>query len=343
MKILWLAPWFRTLSVAWADGLRAQGCEVVVVTTDQHFDAPELHPDDVLFREPWRSARGAAELVEARRYVRRFAPDVVVSELTRDPRFLALAPVGVPLVVTTHDARPHDAANATPLMRRVSSAVLDRRAQAEVCFSDYVRSEIGQRHHPVYVAPLTSEMPEAEAPAFVEADRRRDFLVVGRLSHYKNLPVIIDAYRLHQQSDFFRGDRLVVVGGGHLGCAMPSDIEWVQGRFRFADLAPRLAAAKASICLYSSGSQSGVQVLSAQCGVRTLVSDVGGLPEYLPPGEVGLPYSDSAPLAAALNRLADPSVAAQDGRRHRALYEARFSVKESSAAWADLLRGLRHP
>ncbi|GMA40695.1 glycosyltransferase family 4 protein [Mobilicoccus caccae] len=341
MKVLWLAPWFRTLSVAWADGLRALGHEVVVVTTDQHFDAPSLHPDDVLFRRPWRSAAGAAELAEAARYVRRFHPDVVVSELTRDPRFLLVAPFDVPLLVTTHDARPHDAANATPLMRRLAAGVLGRRAHAEVCFSNHVRSELGRRRHPVYVVPLTSEMPEWQTPPHVSAGQRRDFLVVGRLSQYKNIPVILDAYRLHQQSRAFRDDRLVIVGGGDPGCEIPADVEWVRGRFRFDELAPRLAAAKASICLYSTGSQSGVQVLGAQCGVRTIVSDVGGLPEYLPSEESALPYADAAPLAAELDRSADPHVAAEDGMRHRLLYESRFSVRESTNVWAALLEHVR--
>lgn len=327
--------------MAWADGLRDLGHTVVVATTDHHFDAPPLHPDDVLLRSSWRSRRGLAELVEARRYIARFSPDIVVSEVTRDPRFLSLAPVRTPVVVTTHDARPHDAANATPVMRRVAAAVLERRASAEVCFSEHVRTELGTRKHPVHVLPLTSEMRESATPQPVPAEGRRDFLVVGRLSTYKNLPIILEAYRRHQRSDAYRGDRLVVIGGGDPGCAVPDDVEWVRGRFRFADVAPRLAAAKASICLYSAGSQSGVQVLGAQCGVRTLVSQVGGLAEYLAPGETALPFDDPSPLAVALDHLADPARAAEDGMRHRHLYEARFSTQVTAAQWVTVLDSVR--
>lgn len=340
MRILWLSPWFRTLSVAWADGLRRSGHRVVVATTDQHFDAPPLHGDDVLFRSAWRSRQGGEELLEARRYIAAFRPDVVVSELTRDPRFLLLAPPGVPIVITTHDARPHDAANATPFMRRLSARVLGHRAAAEVCFSEHVREALGVRNHPIHVLPLTSEMPETTTPAFVGPEGRRDFFVVGRLSAYKNLPMVLAAYRRHQESDAYRGDRLVIVGGGEPGCAVPDDVEWLRERFRFADLAPRLAAGKASICLYSAGSQSGVQVLGAQCGVRTLVSDVGGLAEYLPAGETALPYDDPSRLAAALDELADPCRAADDGARHRRLYEARFSTKATAAQWDAVLSGV---
>lgn len=339
VKILWLAPWFRTLAVAWANALRARGHDVVVVTTEEHFDAPPLHPSDVVFRNGWRSAGGVHELIEAGRCVREFGPDVVVSEVTRDPRFLVLAPAGVPLVVTTHDAKPHDGANRTPAMRRLAGEVLRRRAALEVCFSRHVREALGDRGHPVTVLDLTSEMDELSTPDPVRAEDRRDFLVVGRLSAYKNIPIILEAYRRHQGSPAYRGDRLVIVGGGDPECAVPDDVEWVRGRFRFADLAPRLAAAKASICMYSAGSQSGVQVLGAQCGVRTIVSDVGGLAEYLPDGEAPVHANDSSSLAAALDLLADPQRAQADGARHRDLYVERYSNEATAVGWSEALRG----
>lgn len=335
-----MAPWFRTLATAWADGLRAHGHEVMVLTSPMHFDPPPVHADDVVLTRPWRSAAGAREFAAVRRAVHDFAPDVAIAEIVRDPRYLALAPAGVPLVVTTHDAVAHDRANRTPVMRRLAQEVLVRRADLEVCFSDQVAEALGARRHPVTVVPLTSEMPEALTPELVPADGRRDFLVVGRLSAYKNIPTVLEAYRRHQASPHYRGDRLVLVGGGDPECALPGDVEWVDGRFRFADLAPRLAAAKASVCLYSAGSQSGVQVTSMQCGVQCLVSDVGGLASYLPAGEHPLPAGDPAPLAAALDELADPGRAYLGGARARAEYDDRLSVAATTQAWIDPLESV---
>ncbi|MEP7160898.1 MAG: glycosyltransferase family 4 protein [Dermatophilaceae bacterium] len=338
MRILWVAPWFRTLAVAWAKGLRERGHNVRIVTSDQHFDPPALHEGDVELTRAWRSAGGAAELRDLYARVRAFRPDVVVTEAPRDPRFLAAALVaGAPVVLMTHDAVPHDDAQATPLMRRICGAAVTRRAVAEVVFSRYVRDAITPRRHRVVVLSLTSEMPDSLTPPLVAAADRRDFLVVGRLSPYKNLPVVLAAYRRHQQSPQFRGDRLVVIGGGDPGCEIPGDVVWERGRYRFADVAGRLAAAKASICLYSAGSQSGVQVMGAQVGVCSLVSDAGGLAEYLPDGERCLPAIDPSPLAAALDRLADPEIAARAGARHRRYFEEQLSAGATSAAWERTL------
>lgn len=338
VRIVWLAPWFRTLATAWAKGFRDLGHEVCVVTSPMHFDPPPVHPGDIVLEHPWRSVNGAKEFGQARRAVAKFEPDVVISEITRDPRYLALAPRGVPLTITTHDAVAHDVANRTPLMRRLARRTLESRADLEICFSEHVASDIGPRRHPVSVVPLTSEMPETLTPSFVPAEHRRDFLVVGRLSAYKNIATIIEAYQRHQRSEAYRGDRLVLVGGGDPECALPDDVDWISGRFAFAELAPRLSAAKASVCLYSAGSQSGVQVTSMQCGVQCLVSDVGGLHEYLPGDEAALSASDPAQLAHAFDALAEPGAAEDGGRRARLEYESRYSVAATSRAWLEALR-----
>lgn len=339
VRIVWLAPWFRTLATAWAGGLRDLGHDVRVVTSPMHFDPPPIHEDDLVLRHPWRSVRGVGEFVRAKRAVDHFRPDVVIAEIMRDPRYLGLVPRGVPLFITTHDAVAHDQANRTPFMRRLAKRNLESRADVEVCFSRHVAGAVGPRGHEVTVLPLTSEMPEAMTPELVPAEDRRDFLVVGRLSAYKNVATIVEAYQRHQTSPEYRGDRLVLVGGGDPECALPEDVEWVSGRFAFADLAPRLAKAKASVCLYSAGSQSGVQVTSMQCGVQCLVSDVGGLAEYLPEGEGPYAPSDPGGLAGALDRLAEPAAAFEGGRRARALYDERLSVAATSRAWE---RALRH-
>lgn len=340
MKIVLLAPWFRTLATAWADGLRAAGHEVMVVTSPMHFDPPPAHGQDLVLDSRWRTRSGVAELRAARARIRAFGPDVVIAEIMRDPRYLAMVPRGVPLVITTHDAVAHDRANRTPFMRRLAQAVLTRRADLEVCFSDQVAGLIESGRHPIAVLPLTSEMPESLTPPFVEADGRRDFFVVGRLSAYKNIATVVAAYERHRASDAFRGDRLVIVGGGDPECDIPAHVEWQSGRFRFADLAPRLAAAKASICLYSAGSQSGVQVTSMQCGVQCVVSDVGGLAEYLPAGEAPLGVHEIEGLTTVLGELADPSVAAEGGRRAAARYRQIYSIAASAQAWEQTLAPL---
>jgi len=309
----------------------------MIVTTPLHFDPPTLTDEDVQLAAKWRSLTGLAELTGALAAVWRFGPTVAVAEHVRDPRFLALVPRSVPLVLTTHDAVPHDEAHTVPRMRRWSGRWLEHRCSVEVTFSEAVARERRRTAgHPVVVVPLTSEMPEALVPSWVDSQGRRDFVVVGRLSVYKNLPLVLAAYRLHQQSSAYRQDRLVVVGDGDPGCDLPRDVVWHRGRFRFADIAPTIAAAKASLCMYAAGSQSGVQVLAMQCGTSSLVSPVGGLAGYLPPDESAVEL-DPKRLAAALGRLADPDLAATAGLRNRREYQDRFAVAPTSAAWEAAL------
>ena len=339
LRVVWVAPWFSTLGSLWADGLRARGHRAMVVTTPMHFDPPPRHADDLVLEHAWRSEPGLREFLSARKAVRAFRPDVVVTEIARDPRFLELArATGAPVVFTTHDAVPHDGANRVPVLRALSTRYFARFGSAEVVFSTAVANQLGVRRHPVHIVGLTSDLQPSMVPAAAPSDERRDFLVVGRLSEYKNLGHVIAAYERHRDSPAFRGDRLVVIGAGDPGCAVPDHVEWVDSRFNFGDLVPRLARAKASLCVYSSASQSGVQVVSMHCSTPVVVSDAGGLAEYLPPGEQPVGRRDVGALAAALDRLADPQTAAAAGALARATYDARYAVDVTSAEWERVLR-----
>lgn len=342
MRILWLAPWFRTLGVAWTGGLRDLGHEVLLITSDMHFEKTPVAAGDLVLSHPWRTPAGAKEGAAAVAAARRFAPDVVVIEAVRDPRFIAAAAATrAPWVRQTHDFAPHDAANRAQvahLMRRVNEAALERRCAAEVCFSENVAGKLRTvRSAPVHVVPLTSEMSESLTPDFVAAQGRRDFLLIGRMSAYKNVALAIEAYQAHRAGPGYRGDSLVLIGKGDPECPVPPEVQWVNDTFDFADLAPRLAAAKASLVTYTAASQSGVQVTDMQCGTTTLVSDRGGLAEYLPPGETPVSIDGPAELTARFDLLADPDEAERAGRRSSQEYERRFSVAASSRRWADVL------
>lgn len=313
---------------------------MLLITNEMHYDPPPLAPGDISLVHPWRSRAGMAEGRAALARARRFRPDVVVTEEARDPRFLALALAqrGAPIIYSTHDHRAHDAANARAPMARLSIAALDRRCALEVTFSEFVASHRRGRGHPVAVVPLTSEMAESMTPQVMPAEGRRDFLAIGRLSAYKNIRLCIEAFQLHRQSPAYRGDRLVLVGKGDPGCHIPDEVEWIDERYSFETLVPRLAAAKASLVMYSTGSQSGVQVINMQCGTRSLVSPVGGFPEYLPDGERPISIDGPEALAAAFDELADPERAAFDGALNQERYQRIYSASASGQAWSQVLQ-----
>lgn len=325
MRVLWVAPWGRALARVYLDALSGAGHEVLLVTTARHYEQPADGRDYERIiagipRKP-TSWSGVASSYGA---ARRFRPDVVVAEEFHDPRLLPLLGLA-PTVTLVHDDAPHDAAETKAWHHRLVMRKSARAADLLVTFSEHVAAAIRVRWDlPIATVPLPSEAGEHLVPPFVPAGGRRDMVLIGRIGPYKNVPAILAAWARHVASDAYRGDRLIVVGEGPDDAVgpLPTACEWRRERFRFADLMPVLAAAKASLAYYSSATQSGVQVISMQSSTPVVVSDVGGLPEYLPPGERPVPVGDPVALADAIGRLADPGFAAARGRAARARYDA---------------------
>jgi glycosyltransferase involved in cell wall biosynthesis len=138
--------------------------------------------------------------------------------------------------------------------------------------------------------------------------------MIGRLQPYKNIDVVFEAWQRHVVGGGWRGDRLVLIGDGPLAArSLPACVQWRSGRYRYSGVVTTVAAAKGSIAHYRRASQSGVQVVSMQLGVMPVVSTVGGLPEYQPPGCPPIGVDDIAGLAAAFDDLADPCTATLRG------------------------------
>lgn len=338
MRVLWLSPWLRTLTRVQVDALTAAGHECLVVTTDQHYEKVAVRPDERVLDPSIRNPRTVPALARVTTEARRFAPDVVVSELMHDPRWLPMTRLA-PLVQVVHDDRPHDATEERPWHRR---AVLDhqtRSAAAVVAPSAHVAAVLSARFgRRVDVVPLTSDVPEpALPPVPVPAEGRRDMVLLGRMSPYKNVDLILRAWARHTASPDHRGDRLLLLGNGPLDpVTLPEHVEWRREHFTYADVLPVLACAKASLAHYRLATQSGVQVLSMQLGIPTVVSDQGGLPEFAPASFPPLGVDDEAGLAAVFARLADPAVAAELGASAREHYVEHFSADRAAVAWGSV-------
>lgn len=329
-RVLWLSPWTRPAVRVQAEALLRHGADVLLVTSDQHPESDAARDYELVLDPRFRTAATWLPTLRAWRRVREYQPDVVIAELVRDPRWIALAG-RVPRIQVVHDDRPHDPDELTPAYER---AVFDRwgaRSAATVTYSDYVASAVAARRDiagtPVHVVPLASDLDLDRLPPFVGAEGRRDFVMFGRLNPYKNAGVVLEAWQRHVIGGRWRGDDLVLIGDGALDAAtLPKHTRWRNGSFRYADVVETLATAKGSIAHYRRASQSGVQVLSMQLGVMPIVSTAGALPEYQPPGCPPIGVDDVAGLAAAFDALADPNIAAAQGAEAARHYTRRCSV-----------------
>jgi glycosyltransferase involved in cell wall biosynthesis len=316
MRVVLLAPWFRTFAHHHGAALEHAGHEVLLVTTDGHPERGGGLVREVVLPARLRHAAAASSWVRARRALRSFRPDVALLDDTWDPRFVPLV-AGTPWALVVHDATPHDATHERVGWRRWTAADVRRRAPAFVCLSDSVARRLDD-DRPVFRIPLVGEAQEADVPA---RRHRRDFVALGRLRPYKNLDVVLEAWQEHHR-DVAGDDRLLVVGEGALTGPTPAGAVHVPGTFRLADVVPLVASAKGSLCAYREASQSGAQLLSMQVGTMPVASTAGGLPEYQPPALPCIEPDDVAGVASAFRRLADPDEADRLGAAARQHYEA---------------------
>lgn len=331
----------RPLARVQTEALRRRGTDVLLVTSDLHPESDAARDYELVLDPRFRAAATWPASLAAWRRIRQYRPQIVVAELVRDPRWLALAG-RVPRVQLVHDDRPHDILEQQPAYER---AVLQRwgaYSAATITYSNYVAAAVATRRDiagtQLRVAPLTSDLDTELVPAFVGAPGRRDFVMIGRLNPYKNIDVVLEAWQRHNTGNGWRGDDLVLIGDGALtGRPLPRHTRWLAGRYRYSELVTRLAAAKGSVAHYRQASQSGVQVLSMQLGVTPVISTVGGLPEYQPPGCPAVDVDDVDGLAAAFDELADPYIAALRGAAAARHYAARFTVDHAADRLLDVL------
>ncbi|WP_373199756.1 glycosyltransferase family 4 protein [Mycobacterium marinum] len=335
LRLLWLSPWMRPLARIQAEALRSRGIEVLLVTTDQHPESDAARDYEVVLDPRLRAAASWPAGVAAGRRVRGYRPHVVIAELVRDPRWIALAGPA-PRIQLVHDDRPHDTAEHR---RAYERAIFDRwgaRSAATITYSDYVAGAVATRRDvagtPVHVVPLTSDLDPTRVPPLVGPEDRHDFVMIGRLHPYKNADVVLEAWQRHVGGSGWRGDDLLLIGGPFDARALPEHTRWLPGDYRYCDVVATLAAAKASVAHYRRASQSGVQVLSMQLGVTPIVSNAGGLPEYQPPGCPPVGTDDVRGLAAAFDTLAEPLTAARHGATAARYYQQRFAVDRAAQA-----------
>ncbi len=341
MKVLWLSPWMRTLARVHCEMLRAAGGQVILVTSDQHPEPVTPTDWEVVLDPRFKTAATWPQFARAAAQLRRFDADVVVTELVRDPRWIAFAG-RKPRIDVVHDDRPHDAHEQRP---RVEAAVFDRwnrSAQATLCFSQHVAQALPADVAPPVAIPLSSDVVDRPGAGIdlstpAPADERRDFVMIGRLNAYKNLDVVLRAWEIHVGSSAYRGDVLRLYGSAERLPDLPSTVWWNGGAYQNSELLPVLRRAKGSIAHYRVATQSGVQVLSMQAGVTPIVSTEGALPEFQPPGVEPIDKDDAAGLADVLGLLAEPETAALHGYSARKHYDAHFAPEVVGARLREVL------
>jgi glycosyltransferase involved in cell wall biosynthesis len=331
----------RPLARLHAEALQRREVEILLVTSDRHPESDAARDYEMVVAPGVRTLRTWPASYAAWRRIQPFHADIVVAEIVRDPRWIAFAG-RVPRVQLIHDDRPHDPGEQLPAYERAVFERWGARSAATVVFSEYVAEALADRRDIVgtrlETVPLTSDLDPGLVAPPVPASARRDFVLIGRLNPYKNIEVVLDAWRLHVTGSGWRGDNLVLIGDGSpLSRPLPEHTVHRSGAYRYSDVVDTLAAAKGSVAHYRRASQSGVQVLSMQIGVMPIVSTAGALPEYQPLGCPPVDVDDVAGLRSTFDRLADPHTAALQGAAAAAHYASHFTADHAARRLLDVL------
>ena len=347
MRILWLAPTYRSSSRIRSDALRNLGAEIMLVTADRGYSEYEdkAEYETILLGRPIPWADWVP-CYRTYRAARRFRPDIVVTEYLGDPRWRAFAQLA-PRIRLVHDDKPHDKGRGQwlPWWNRMFFERWDTKADSTIVFSRYVANTglraLGGSRSPIHVAPLHSDLNPALIPDLVPPADRRHFLMFGRQRPYKNHKVIFAAWEAHVSGSAWRGDELVIYGKGDIALPLPPHCRWNRGDFKYRDLLPELSSAKGSIVHHTEGaSQSGVQVLSLQLGVPPLVSSGGGLAEYQPDGLTVTGINDVDGLKRAIDALADPEQVARQSRIAREHYRLHLNSNVFARRFLEIAQDL---
>jgi glycosyltransferase involved in cell wall biosynthesis len=223
-----------------------------------------------------RSLTAIPRLLEVRRELRKWRPQIVHVHENYDPRLLALTS-GCRTVFTVHDpvqhpgARPLTAAEERVFkqwFRRAERFVVHGQALADELAPMVGRARIVVIPHGVW--PRSEPLVRPESPTV---------LLFGRLEQYKGVEVLVEAMRLVWKK---RPDvRLVVAGAGEAARLVPDDqrISLIPRYIPENEVDELLAGASLMVLPYTQASQSGVGVLAIAAGVPVVVSDLGALPE----------------------------------------------------------------
>jgi glycosyltransferase involved in cell wall biosynthesis len=319
--------------------------EPVLAVLSTHLEGLEVWQKsglELLTTSTYRSTAGAVvawlnhlQLHHLASHIRAWKPDVLLYPLfyTLNP-FLQIHLRGIPSVVAVHDPQPHPG-----LRDRVYHFIENLSIrQATRCYvlSEAFRIDLQQRgvrpeqidHVPhadlSYYRRFAPQIPVSPSQ---KAGKLPTLLFFGRITPYKGLEVLLQAYRQVCQH---RPVRLLIAGDGDLRPYQPlleglPEVEIANRWIDEAEIYTFFERATLLVAPYTSASQSGVIAIAAGFSLPVVASNTGGLPEQIHHNVTGILVSPGSvsELAGAIEGLLD------DPARARALGQ---SLQEDTLA-----------
>jgi glycosyltransferase involved in cell wall biosynthesis len=280
-----------------------------------------------------RSIAAVPVMLEIRRELRAWRPEVVHVHENHDPRLLALSS-GYRTVFTVHDPSEHLGARPFTRVEKWIFRRWFRRAERFVVHGQALAEElvpVVDRRRIVVIphggSPRSEPLARPESPSV---------LLFGRLEQYKGVEVLIEAMPLVWQR---RPEvRLVVAGEGKAARLVPDDprISLISRYISENEVEGLFAGASLVVLPYTQASQSGVGLLAIARGVPVVVSDLGALPDLAHDNSFVTEAGNPRALAATILRHIDDGAEVRGAVLHHA--QTHFSWDLAAKLSTELYR-----
>jgi len=282
-----------------------------------------------------RSLSAVPRMLEIRRHLERWRPQIVHVHENHDPRLLALTR-GYRTILTVHDPLGHPGAPDLSRAENWAFRSWFRRAERFVVHGRALVEEL---------EPLVGRRPIAVIPHGVSVRSEPlgppdspTVLLFGRLEQYKGVEVLAEAMPQvwRERSDV----RLVVAGAGPAAGLVPEDarVSLLDRYIPEQDVEALLARSSLVVLPYTQASQSGVGMLAVGAGVPVVVSDLGALPELACDPSFVVEAGNASALAAAIVQHVDDGQSTRRAVLQHA--NANFSWEHAARLTTDLYSDL---
>lgn len=212
------------------------------------------------------------------------------------------------IILNVHDPIPH--LGEAELKKFLLNFIIFRIFQRFVVFSSHSKMLLNRQ---LDAAQKTNQLPLLTYTiyrSFLSSENiafSNNLTYIGRISEYKGISVLVDSIGEIQLE--YPNQVFCIAGKPHRSYKVPNslhDVETIKvilkhlSNFELVDLVSR---SKAIICPYIEATQSGVIMMAYALGKPVIVTNVGGLPEYVAQntGLVCEPNSES--LSIAIKRI----------------------------------------